>query len=93
MKLACTNHKRQIKHWEELLPEALYAIRTLLCTSTNAVPHENFKKFSRGKFCRDLSSVVSLTVRNCFVKAACLSEQIRLIGEQGGIAGSKPTLH
>ncbi|KAJ0181861.1 hypothetical protein K1T71_002583 [Dendrolimus kikuchii] len=29
-------------HWEEVLPSALHSIRSLLCTSTNATPHESF---------------------------------------------------
>lgn len=45
MQLEATNNKYQITHCEELLPEALYAIRTLLCTNTNATPHERFLNF------------------------------------------------
>ncbi|XP_063222991.1 uncharacterized protein LOC134531237 isoform X1 [Bacillus rossius redtenbacheri] len=29
-----------ITQWEKVLPEALHSIRTLLCTATNATPHE-----------------------------------------------------
>ena len=34
-------------HWEQVLPQALHSIRSLLCTSTNETPHERFFKFSR----------------------------------------------
>ena len=33
--------------WEAALPEALHAVRSLLCTSTNATPHERFLSFPR----------------------------------------------
>jgi len=33
--------------WEPILPDALHAVRTLLCTATNASPHERFFPFSR----------------------------------------------
>ena len=29
-----------IGQWEAVLPDALHSIRSLLCTSTNATPHE-----------------------------------------------------
>lgn len=35
------------QHWEFVLPEALHAIRSLLCTSTNSTPHERFFNFAR----------------------------------------------
>jgi len=33
--------------WELILPDALHAVRTLLCTATNASPRERFFPFSR----------------------------------------------
>jgi len=47
IQLATANRKCPISHWEELLPESLYAIRTLLCTATNVTPHERFLPFQR----------------------------------------------
>ena len=35
------------QHWERVLPEALHAIRSLLCTTTNATPHERLFSFPR----------------------------------------------
>ena len=34
-------------HWEEVLPEALRLVRTLLSTATNNTPHERFLPFPR----------------------------------------------
>ena len=33
--------------WEVVLPEAFYAVRSLLCTATNTTPHEQFLGFER----------------------------------------------
>ena len=33
--------------WEEILPEALHSVRTLLCTSINTTPHEQLFQFPR----------------------------------------------
>ena len=45
VQLAVANRKSP--DWESLLPKALYAISTLLCTVTNATPHERFFSFPR----------------------------------------------
>ena len=34
-------------HWEEVMPEALHSVRTLLSTATNTTPHERFLPFPR----------------------------------------------
>ena len=34
-------------HWQDVLPDALHSIRSLLCTSTNATPHERLFVFQR----------------------------------------------
>ena len=36
-----------IKAWESVLPQVMHALRSLICTSTNATPHEKFSNFSR----------------------------------------------
>ena len=33
--------------WEEIFQEALHSVRTLLCTSINTIPHEQFVQFTR----------------------------------------------
>ena len=38
--LAVRTRSIAINNWEAVLPEALHSIRSLLCTSTNATPHE-----------------------------------------------------
>ena len=42
VQLALANQKMPIQKWESVIPDALNAIRTLLCTSTNATPHKRF---------------------------------------------------
>ena len=36
-----------ITHWQEVLPDALHSLRSLLCTATNCTPHERFFRFER----------------------------------------------
>ena len=38
------------EQWETVIPEALHSIRSLLCTTTNATPHERMFKHSRRSF-------------------------------------------
>ena len=45
--LCLRNHNSPSSSWENVLPDALHAVRSLLCTSTNATPHERFLKFER----------------------------------------------
>ena len=44
-----TLHSRKLKSsdWETVLPDSLHSIRSLLCTATNATPHERLFNFSR----------------------------------------------
>ena len=35
------------EHWQEVLPDVLHSIRSLLCTATNATPHEKLFGFQR----------------------------------------------
>ena len=34
-------------HWQEVLPDVLHSVRTLLCTATNCTPHERMFNFQR----------------------------------------------
>ena len=45
--LALKTHKLPINAWQDVLPDALHSIRTLLCTSTNKTPHERLFVFQR----------------------------------------------
>ena len=45
--LLLKSRKLPESQWEQALPEALHAIRSLLCTSTNCTPHERFFVFAR----------------------------------------------
>jgi len=45
--LALKTHKLPINCWQDVLPDVLHSIRTLLCTSTNETPHERLFLFHR----------------------------------------------
>ncbi|XP_059844624.1 uncharacterized protein LOC132404485 [Hypanus sabinus] len=45
--LALKSKGLPVSRWQEVLPEALHSIRSLLCTSTNATPHERLFSFPR----------------------------------------------
>ena len=47
IRLALKTHNLPVDSWEAVLPDALHSIRSLLCTSTNATPHELFFGFDR----------------------------------------------
>ena len=36
-----------INNWEQVLPQALHSIRSLLCTATNTTPHDRLFKYNR----------------------------------------------
>lgn len=45
--LACCSKGLPLTHWQEVLPDVLHSIRTLLCTATNSTPHERMFNFQR----------------------------------------------
>ena len=45
--LALKSQNLPLSSWEHVLPQALHSIRSLLCTATNATPHERFFSFNR----------------------------------------------
>ena len=45
--LALHSRKLPQECWQDVLPDALHSIRSLLCTATNATPHERFLCFQR----------------------------------------------
>ena len=45
--LALKTRSLAVNHWEAVLPEALHAIRSLLCTATNETPHERLFQYHR----------------------------------------------
>lgn len=47
IQLALKSLKLSDKHWEQVLPQVLHSMRSLLCTTTNCTPHERFFKFQR----------------------------------------------
>ena len=47
IELALASKKLAPCHWEQVLPQVLHSIRTLLCTSTNQTPHERLFSYVR----------------------------------------------
>ena len=45
--LALASRNLPLSAWEDVLPECLHAIRSLLCTATNCTPHERMFSFER----------------------------------------------
>eukprot|EP00111_Clytia_hemisphaerica_P014337 TCONS_00042212-protein len=47
--LQVTLHSRNLKQsdWEDVLPDALHSIRSLLCKTTNETPHDRMFRYSR----------------------------------------------
>ena len=45
--LALRDRQLPVQRWQEVLPDALHSIRTLLCTATNETPHDRFFAFKR----------------------------------------------
>ena len=45
--MACKSKNLPIKYWQNVLPDVLHSIRSLLCTATNETPHEWLFYFSR----------------------------------------------
>ncbi len=44
--MACKSKNLPIKYWQEVLPDVLHSIWSLLCTSTNETPHERLFCFA-----------------------------------------------
>ena len=47
VQLATKSRNLQIQHWEEVLPDVLHSLRSLLSTATNATPHERIFSYPR----------------------------------------------
>jgi len=47
VKLVLSTKNYPIQKWESVLPDVLHSLRSLLCTSNNATPHELFFNFNR----------------------------------------------
>lgn len=47
VQLALKSKNLPIENWEDVLPQSLHSIRSLLCTSTNCTPHERMFRHSR----------------------------------------------
>ena len=45
--MACKSKNLPIKYWQEVLPDVLHSLRSLLCAATNETPHERLFRFAR----------------------------------------------
>ena len=45
--MSCKSKNFSIKYWQDVLPDDLHSIRSLLCTATNETPHERLFRFAR----------------------------------------------
>ena len=45
--MALSSKHLPLSSWEAVLPDALHSIRSLLCTATNATPHERLFSYNR----------------------------------------------
>lgn len=50
VQLALKSNKMAIERWEQVLQPALHSIRSLLCTATNATPHERMFSHARRSY-------------------------------------------
>ena len=51
VKLALKSRGLPVHRWEDVLPDVVHSMRSLLCTTSNATPHELFFNFKRKTFC------------------------------------------
>ena len=49
--LCLASRNLELHKWQEVLPDALHSIRSLLCTATNQTPHERLFKYDRKSSC------------------------------------------
>ena len=61
MRLLLRTYQQPESTWKSVLPEALHSVRSLLCTETNATPHELLLGFDR-------RSMVGRTLPNWLVQ-------------------------
>ena len=45
--LALQTKGLSVEHWENVLPDAMHSIRSLLCTAINCTPHERMFNYQR----------------------------------------------
>ena len=76
IQLALKSYNLPLSRWESVLAEALHSIRCLLCTTTNATPHERFFYFSASFYNRYVTSVLDDDWIQNLHKALCASLQV-----------------
>ena len=74
VQLALESKKLSMGHWETVLPDALHSIRSLLCTATNATPHERLFDYNR-KSAAEFNSFL-VDTRPYLCQKTCQKQQI-----------------
>ena len=80
--MACRSKNLPIKYWQNVLPDALYSLRSLLCTATNETPHERLLCFSHRSTsgCSGASWLTIPQVPCAHQKTEPLVDEVELIG-------------
>ena len=92
IELALESKKLQRSNWEQVLPQVLHSIRSLLCTSTNETPHERLFSYRRRSATGHSLPSWLVGANNVLLKKhvrskySDLCEVVELIGLQSGSA-------
>ena len=75
-----------IQHWQDVLPDVLHSVRSLLCSATNETSHERFLGFSRRRSVLDWQ-FCSLVVSFPWFCLCQASGPLRKGADWGGVEG------
>ena len=90
IRLALHARKLPTQSWEVVLPDALHSMRSLLCTSTNATPHERFFTFPRkATYGKSMPSWL-LTSQSALLKKAVVQSKYDPITEAVELVHTNP---
>ena len=90
IRLALHARKLPTESWEVVLPDALHSMRSLLCTSTNATPHERFFTFARkATYGKSMPSWL-LTSQSALLKKAVVQSKYDPITEAVELVHTNP---
>ena len=87
--LMLNGRKLGLHLWEDLLPEALHAVRTLLCTAAIETPHERFFPFPQKSMLGDFASFLVGHIGQGSPKKVC-AQQARPMCEDVEIVDANP---
>ena len=70
-----------VMQWKKVLPSALHAIRSLLCTGINDTPHERFFQIYATLKIQNIFATMVVATWSSNVAKLCSSKQIRRFGK------------